>query len=459
MKTDSRTRMNLNVQQWIFTALLLCVLGMLGWLSQQRHWQADVTANARNSLSSSSIELLATLDSEVSIKLYARDDDPVLIAAIQEIMDRYMREKPDFSYRIVNPDIDFATAEADEISRYGEIVVSYAGRTESIDNLSEQAISSALLRMSREPTDDIVFLTGHGERDIDAADNRGYNKLADQLRNLGFSVMSHHLLEGELPATTSVLVIAGMNRDISAGELTHIEDYVDAGGNLLWLVDPGILHGLDNMAIRLGVRFHDGMVVDNNIELRRTLQIQHPAIIPVLEYYPHPISKGISFNSLFPLARGVEPDVSGDSEEWTHAVLWRSFERSWTETGSLSEEIVFDSASGDIAGPIPLAVAIDRVLTDGSQDKASQRIVVAGDTDFLANAYIGVGANLNLASNLFAWLAGDDDLIAVDIKSANDLQLQLTDTQVALIGFGFLIVLPLSLMVAGGLIWFSRKRR
>ena len=33
------------------------------------------------------------------------------------------------------------------------------------------------------------------------------------------------------------------------------------------------------------------------------------------------------------------------------------------------------------------------------------------------------------------------------------------DTQVALIGFGFLIVLPLSLMVAGGLIWFSRKRR
>ena len=70
-----------------------------------------------------------------------------------------------------------------------------------------------------------------------------------------------------------------------------------------------------------------------------------------------------------------------------------------------------------------------------------------------------VGANLSLASNLFNWLGGDDDLIAVDIKNARDTSIRLTDLQVLFLGGGFLVLLPLLLLSAGGYIWWRRRRR
>ena len=36
---------------------------------------------------------------------------------------------------------------------------------------------------------------------------------------------------------------------------------------------------MEPLADRLAVSFHDGIVVDNNVDLRRTLRIEHPAII------------------------------------------------------------------------------------------------------------------------------------------------------------------------------------
>jgi len=457
--TGTRQRLLLGIQKWLFTVLLLLLIGMLAWLSHNYRWQADWTANKRNSLSQGSIELLQTLDGEVQVRVYTREHGQLALA-VDEILKRYQREKDDFHYRIVNPDLDIEQAQSDRIDRYGQIVVYYRGQREIISNLSEQAISGALLRLSRGGSKHIVFLGGHGERDPQQQDNRGVSKLAAQLTAKGFTVSSHNLLTGPLPEDTRVLVIAAPQKPLLDGEREQIQQYLDNGGNLLWLADPGELAGLAPLAEALGIRFLPGMVVDNNISLRQTLRIEHPAIIPVLEYYPHPITRNINYNSLFPIARGVEIKDDHDAG-WQGSVLWRSFERSWSETAPLGEEIVFSSEDGDIAGPVPLAVALEKILAgDNDQmDKASQRVVVVGDSNFIANGTIGVGANLDLASHVFDWLAGDDDLIAVDIKNAPDLQLRLDDLDVLLIGTGFLIVLPLALVSTGAFIWYRRRRR
>jgi len=91
--------------------------------------------------------------------------------------------------------------------------------------------------------------------------------------------------------------------------------------------------------------------------------------------------------------------------------------------------------------------------------KASQRVVIAGDSDFLANSYIGAGANLQLGLNIINWLSGDDDLIAIEPKHAPDTKLQLDDTEILIIGAGFFLVLPSALFAAGLTIWFRRRRR
>ncbi len=60
---------------------------------------------------------------------------------------------------------------------------------------------------------------------------------------------------------------------------------------------------------------------------------------------------------------------------------------------------------------------------------------------------------------MFNWLAGDDDLIAIETRNAPDTQLQLDDTEVMLIGVGYFIVIPAGLILAGVVIWLRRRNR
>ncbi|MCW8955647.1 MAG: hypothetical protein OQL09_02095, partial [Gammaproteobacteria bacterium] len=88
-----------------------------------------------------------------------------------------------------------------------------------------------------------------------------------------------------------------------------------------------------------------------------------------------------------------------------------------------------------------------------------QRIVIIGDTDFISNNNIGQGANSLFTMNSLNWLTEDESLISISLKSAPDTQLKLDDSQIAIIGFGFLILLPLLLLAAGFFIWHKRHHR
>ena len=455
MKITRNVRRGLQLQKIVFILLLLTAVGLLGWLSNLHSLQFDWTSNKRNTLSQSSIDLLDTMEHPVLVTVYVQDDETVR-AAVEEILQRYQREKKDFTYRLINPDIDFEAAQRDGIERYNQIVVQYNDNKEVISSLSEQTISNALLRLSRPGKRRIVFLKGHGERSITDDDNTSYSKLVAELSSKGFAPEAHNLLLSALPADTRVLVLAAPDRELLEGELEHIKTYVNDGGNLLWLMDPGELQGTDDLADMLGVRFLPGMIVDNNINLRNTLRIQHPAMIPVLDYVAHPVTENIQYNTLFPISRGVEPtDTPFDA-----AVIVQSLPQSWSEAGAIGEEIVFEPDNGDVKGPVGIIMALEKAVDrEGGADKAAQRIIVAGDSDFLANSYIGAGANLSLGLNLFNWLAGDDELIAVEVKNAPDTRLQLDDTETLLIGLGYFIVLPAGLVLAGVVIWLRRRKR
>ncbi len=181
-------------------------------------------------------------------------------------------------------------------------------------------------------------------------------------------------------------------------------------------------------------------------------------MIPLLDYHAHAITNNIDYNTLFPISRGVK---ASNKPPWKSAIIAQSLERSWSESQGISDEIVFNTSAGDVAGPIPIVIALERVLSSESAMpvKASQRIVVAGDSEFLANGYIGTGANLKLGENIINWLSGDDDLIAIEIKNAPDTQLQLNDLQTLIIGAGFFLVLPAGLLFTGFFIWFKRRKR
>jgi ABC-type uncharacterized transport system involved in gliding motility auxiliary subunit len=357
---------------------------------------------------------------------------------------------------LINPDIDFEAAQRDGVERYGQVIIKYNNDKENVASLSEQTISNALLRLSRAGDRKVVFLKGHGERSISNDDNTGYSKLVTELTDKGFTIEAHNLLLSALPADTAVLVLAAPDRELLEGEIAHIKTYIDDGGSLLWLMDPGDAQGTEELASQLGIRFVPGIVVDNNTNLRNTLRIQHPAMIPVLDYMSHPVTENIQYNTLFPISQGVEQvDKTFDG-----SVIAQSLPQSWAETGAVNDEIAYQPEEGDTKGPIGIVIALERTITDeSSAEKSTQRIIVTGDSDFIANSYIGVGANLALGLNMFNWLAGDDDIISIEPRNAPDTQLQLDDTEVMLISVGYFIVLPACLVLAGVVIWLRRRRR
>jgi len=83
---------------------------------------------------------------------------------------------------------------------------------------------------------------------------------------------------------------------------------------------------------------------------------------------------------------------------------------------------------------------------------------VVGTGYFLANDYLGQGKNLDLGINLMNWLAGDENLIAIQPRATLDSSLNLNKTVLGLISAGFLLVLPLVFVMTGVIIWRKRTR-
>jgi ABC-type uncharacterized transport system involved in gliding motility auxiliary subunit len=404
----------------------------------------------RNSLSDDTIKLLNELSGPVLIRSY-QTEDPRLKEAASEILNRYKQHKTDLDFQILNPELDIELAKADNISLYGQTLIRLKDKQELVDSLNETNVSNALLRLSRKTQPLVIFTQGHGERDPENTSNTGYAQFRQKLITSGFEISTLNLLSETIPEATTTLVLASPSHPLLDTEIEKVSQYIQQGGNLFWLQDPGDLATMQTLASQLGMVFNKGIVVDTNPNLKETLRIQHPAVVPILAYNPHKITNDIRYNTLFPIARALSPMTE---TEWAASPLLQTLPESWSETSGFALDVKFEADKGDIRGPLHIGYALEKPGV-----KRTQRIVIIGDSDFLANTYLGAGANLLLGMNIMNWLSEDDALISIAPKTAPDLKLELNDTQVAIIGFGFLIILPLLLLFSGIFIWHKRRNR
>jgi ABC-type uncharacterized transport system involved in gliding motility auxiliary subunit len=137
---------------------------------------------------------------------------------------------------------------------------------------------------------------------------------------------------------------------------------------------------------------------------------------------------------------------------WEASRLIQSGDKAWSETQELSGNVGYD-AENDYLGPLPVALALSR--THGEDE---QRVIVVGDGDFLANAYLHNSGNQDLGVRFIEWLSQDNLMVDVASRTAIDNRLELKNWHKAVIGFSFLIVLPIAFSLNGLLIWWRRRR-
>jgi ABC-type uncharacterized transport system involved in gliding motility auxiliary subunit len=376
--------------------------------------------------------------------------------AIGELVGRYTRQREDITLAIVNPDTEPERVRELDISANGELVIEYEGRTEKLQNLTEQQITNALQRLARQGERWLVFLQGHGERDPYGQANHDIGTFGRELSRRGLTVQTLNLgVATAIPGNTTVLILASPQTRLLPGERAMIIDYLDAGGNLLWLTEPDDDAGLQELAEYLGIYRLPGVVVDPTARL---LGISNVDFTLVAEYPPHPVTRALATVTLFPRATALEPE--SEAEDWRTTAVLETLPRSWTETGALEGEIRYDDDSDERAGPLSLGLALTRELADPKTvESREQRVVVIGDGDFLANRYLGNGGNLDLGLNLLNWLGHDDALVSINPKPAPDLQLELSQgLQITLLVL-FLLLIPATLLGSGVFVWLRRRRR
>ena len=448
MKLSLRIHQQRRLKNALTTVLLLCLFGALASVSTRYPAQIDITRNADNTLSQASQKLLESLPGKVLITAYIKQGQPIR-AQIAQLVDRYSRDKPDLSLTFIDPDLQPEKTRELNIGPEGVILVEYQGHTEKLTFIDEPSLTNALLQLSTAQERWVTFLTGHGERSPDGIANFDLGQFGKELAGRGIKAQSLNLATlPAIPDNSALLVMSAPTVPLLAGEWDIIKRYLQDGGNLLLLTDP------DNPFVTvlqqyLGVHPLPGIIVDGSSKLNG---INDPSFIVVSAYPPHPITQGFQTTTVYPVVAALEMDKQTDFKA---EALLRSSDLSWTETGVIAGKIRFDAKTLEKQGPLAFAYALTRTRHENTQ----QRIVVVGDGDFLSNAYIGNVGNLDMGLRIVSWLIHDDRFINIPAKNATDKSLQLTQTTVAILGFGFLIVIPLLLIGTGFFIWRKRKQR
>lgn len=445
MKISRHIHRQLRIKNLLHTTILLTILFGLAWLSTLHPIHFDVSAGSRNTLSSVSQNVLNSLTDKIVVTAYIKKD-PALRSQITQLIDHYKLHKPEIELTFIDPgSIPEKTRQLD-IGATGAIFVDYQGRTERINFLDESTLTNALQQLASAKVRWISFLTGHGERSPEGRANFDLSRFGEELAQRNIKAQTLNWAEmPAIPDNSDLLVIASPRVDLLPGEISILHDYLEQGGHLLWLTDPDspIPGGLDEY---LGIERLPGTIVDVSAKL---YGIDDPSFVLVPKYPGHPVTQNLQTMTLFPAAAALQ---SLEESLFDSDVLLKSSVKSWTETGTLAE---FDADSEEREGPLSFAYALNRQIDETTE----QRIIAIGDGDFLANAYLGNVGNLELGLRMINWLLRDDRYVAIPVKSAPDRHLQLTPLSVTLMGFGFLLILPLVLLMSGWLIWYRRKRR
>jgi ABC-type uncharacterized transport system involved in gliding motility auxiliary subunit len=431
------------------TAIGIGILVMLAVLSTRYHARWDWTEASLHSLSGQSVKVLEGLEAEgKTVRVVAIFQNAVAGEA-RDFLERYASVAAEgFEIEFIDPnqqparlaELGVASAAIGE----GLLHVVIGNESVDVETLSEEALTNALVSLTRLERKKVYFLDGHNEHPIQdqgADEVDGFAQAAEALRNENYEVESLSIFTaGEVPADADVLIAAGPTRPYRDEEHVELQAYLDRGGSLLVLLDPGAKTDLYPDLARWGVEVGDDIVFD-----QRQALAGRPMSPVAAEYADHPITRELQQVTLFHLARSVQ--VTADS---TLSPLVKTSIYSWAERDLETQDAVPDP-DVDIVGGVIVMVAGDL------PGEGSGRLAVVGDADFATNQLLREFSNRDLFVNTVNWLLGDVEAISIRPPLTRASRLRLSQDQFETIRVLSLFVAPEVIALLGVAVWNRRR--
>jgi hypothetical protein len=479
-------RWGIALQVGFMIFLVFSVMVMVNYLSREHYTRLHLTAGTRMPLSPRTTRFLESLTNHVAVTVFYDKDDS-MFHTVMDLLKEYQLANSRISLQVVDYNRDPGTAQQLKLkypvlaspNARNVILFDCDGRVKAVDGKAlakyvvEQIPNESEIELRKKPTAfegeraftstlagvvnakplNAYFLRGHGEHEFDSADEGlGYIKLATVLRenyitNQPLSLLSTNVV----PADCNLLVIAGPTTTFDDSELEKIDQYLAQGGRLLALFNALSLRngetGLEKVLAKWGVDVTSNIVVDPE----QTTSQGADAFVGT--FSSHPIVNPLMLSA-----------VRMNLPRWIGRLRKLA---SPPADAPRVEELAFTGPHAYIRGQeargqraFPVAVAVEKgAIKNVVSERGATRIVVAGDSIFLANHQIDLFANRDFAWNAINWLLDRPQLMAgIGPRPVNQHTILLTQTQWREAEWILLGAMPGGALLLGGLVWMRRRK-
>jgi hypothetical protein len=223
------------------------------------------------------------------------------------------------------------------------------------------------------------------------------------------------------------------------------------------------------MLAEIGVHVDDSLVLE--MDASRLLPPGNPAgPLLVVSYGEHRTVEAVGRlggPALFAMARSIRPVEGGGG-----VALLETSEEGFGETdlAALSADSMPERSADDIAGPVSLAVAIqrggepeedehDHDHGEGEPEPSGGRVVVVGDAEWLTGEALRDPrfTNFDLASAWIGWLTEREALISIRPKSVSAQPMTISEGDLGGLAFRLIVLMPAAMLLLGLAMWWSRR--
>lgn len=439
----------------LYIVLILAVLVTVNWLASRHVKSFDTTANKRYSLSDQTIKIVSGLKEEIAVTYFG---ETMEFPRARDLLGRYANLSPKFKVSYVDPQKRPRLAREAGITAAPTILIQAGARRQEARNLSEEDITSALVRSLKTGNRAVCFTTGSGESSIEESGPTGLSIAKEQLEKENYTTRALEFVEKtEIPGDCVVVVVAGPRGEVSQAGADAIGKFVTGGGRALIMLDPPLAmrrssispnEPLSRLLGGYGVAPQKNLILTTGME---ALQGLGSEVALARQFGTHPITREMKNMAVaFPLSQSfeVKPAGSNSAEK-----LASTSPRSLAVTNLSSDLSDKDISSGKVDSHT-VAAAVE---VRGGQPDKSGRVVVSGSSGFAANAGLRYVGNRDLFMNMVNWLASDEDLISIRPKDPEDRRIQLSRAQMALLRMTSQFLIPIAVIFAGVFVWWRRR--
>ena len=444
----------------VFTILVvLALVGLINFLGYQYPQKADLTKNKLHTFSDQSTKLLKNLKDDIGATFYYQAPDSK--ERYRAVFDNYKKSSNKFKYEAVDINKEPTRTKTAGIKKADTLLLSYRGKTAKVETITEESITNSLIKLTTEAKSIVCTVVGHGEPSFTDGGATGFAAMKKGLEDESYELKEITLAqEVTIPADCTALVMMGANKAFFPAEIKTMVAYLELGGRLIVGVDATITQVDQTKELRAllhewGIDVRPGIIIDPVSKMAGV-----DASIPIVVLYnkEQAITKEFSQQCYFPFARAIDaaptaPD--GLKASW----LAKSTPKSWAEMNmaSIAKGAVQFDQGDDLQGPLSLAVAVSGKRKDSKATRET-RIVAFGTSQFANNQYYKFGGNQDLFLNSVSWAVENESMISIRAKEETAGQIEMSQTQAMLIFWLIVVLLPLSIAVAGIVIWVRRKK-